>query len=221
MITDSAALQSSWQQRAPLLCHDCEQRFHRNGENWIFSKCLRRDGNFPLRDLLIARTADAGQGGATQVYLAAKIPEIDINALIYFGTSMFWRGSIHSWNSDGTVPVPLGQHQEPIRKYLMGETGFPNDCSMTVMVAEGQYSKVSYPPLAEMRGDILVGKFPMAGMNFSFTAGNIPDEMRSICILRGNGNPIAKTTKIEAYLQEDLRTKILNNPQARKFFGLE
>src|SRR5437899_11585553 len=101
MITDSAALQSSWQQREPLLCNDCEQRFHRNGENWIFSKCLRRDGNFPLRDLLIARTADAGQGGATQVYLAAKIPEIDINALIYFGTSMFWRGSIHSWNSDG------------------------------------------------------------------------------------------------------------------------
>jgi hypothetical protein len=101
----------------------------------------------------------------------------------------------------------------------MGEAEFPTDCSLMITVADGEYSKTTYPPMAEWRGDILVGKFPMVGIGFSLMAGALQDNMRSICILRGPGNPIAKTNRVEEFVRRDLMRKIESSPYLRKRFG--
>jgi len=66
------------------------------------------------------------QSGST----AFGIPEINVNAISYFAASMFWRGSIHPWNEDGTYPVSLGPFQEQFRQYLMELQPFPKDCAL-------------------------------------------------------------------------------------------
>ena len=43
---------------APLLCQDCEQRLSKNGERWVLSHCLKRNGSFPLAEMLAARKPD-------------------------------------------------------------------------------------------------------------------------------------------------------------------
>jgi hypothetical protein len=124
IITERKAVQISLQLKAALLCHDCEQRFSRQGENWVLANCLRRDGTFPLASILASRTPDIfSDSNPTRVYFAATIPEINSRALAYFAASMFWRGSIHPWNHDGSIPVELGPFRESFRKY--GTCGFP------------------------------------------------------------------------------------------------
>jgi hypothetical protein len=67
---------------------------------------------------LASRTPDvASVTNVTKIYFASKVPEIDVYALAYFAASIFWRGSIHPWNDDGSVPVDLGPFQDT--KYLV------------------------------------------------------------------------------------------------------
>ena len=46
LLTGKTAVQTSRQLKARLLCGDCEQRFSKNGENWVLRHCLQRDGSF-------------------------------------------------------------------------------------------------------------------------------------------------------------------------------
>lgn len=109
LVTGSARVQTSWQMKANLLCEACEGRFCKNGEDWVLRSCLKKDGSFRLAAWLAARAPDiSAAGAATRIYFAANIPEIDIAALSYFSASIFWRASIHGWNSDGSIPVELG-----------------------------------------------------------------------------------------------------------------
>ena len=206
MITNKKSIQTSWQMTAPLLCRCCEQRLSKNGENWVLANCLQKDGRFPLAAILGSRTPDIASGTtATKIYYASKIPEIDVSALFYFGISIFWRGSIHPWNDDGSSPVMLGLFGEQFRQYLMGENAFPKDCSFWVVVREGkEISRLTYFPIGERKGIYHVYKFPMPGFALSVMVGkNIPANLRAGCFVRGVGNPIIVTPIIEKLLEEE------------------
>jgi len=139
LLTKKTAVQTSRQMTARLLCRDCEQRFSKFGENWVLAHCLHKDRSFLLAAILASRTPDiSSDKTTTRLFYAAKIPEIDISALAYFATSIFWRGSIHPWNDGGSIPVMLGPFQEQFRQYLLGLLPFPKDCSLSVVVREGK-----------------------------------------------------------------------------------
>ncbi len=109
LVTKKTAVQTSRQMTAPLLCSECEQRFSKHGETWVLGHCLRKDGSFPLASILAARIPDVWSNEtATRIYHASGISEINISALAYFAASIFWRGSIHPWNDDGSIPVQSG-----------------------------------------------------------------------------------------------------------------
>ena len=122
LLTPKGAVQTSKQITTPLLCSECEQRFSKHGENWVLVRCLQADGSFPLAALLASRPPDVSLPiTPTRVYYAAGIPEINIAALTYFAASIFWRGTVHPWKSDRTVPVPLGPFfEDQLRQFLMG-----------------------------------------------------------------------------------------------------
>ena len=209
-VTPNSVRQTSWQKKAPLLCPECEQRFSKNGERWVFTNGLKNDGTFPLAITLACKVpfAQDPSVSTTKVYRAAEIPEIDISAITYFAASMFWRGSAHPWKADGTCPVPLGPYQEPLRQYLMGITGFPPDVALVVVVREPSGIRhLSHEPLGEWRGEIFVAKFPMPGFAFSISAGkDMPPPLRRSCFVRGEGNPIVMSAFVEKHiLDEGLR----------------
>jgi len=206
LLTGKTAVQSSRQLKARLLCRDCEQRFSKLGENWVLKNCLRKDGSFALASILASRSPDLWSNeNPTKLYYASRIPEIDIPALAYFAASIFWRGSIHPWNDDGSIPVGLGPFQEQFRQYLIGQQAFPKDSSLWVVVREGkEIDRLTYAPIGARQGNFHAYKFPMPGLAFSMAVSkNIPANHRERCFVHGHGNPIIVTTLIDKLLVND------------------
>ena len=214
-MTAKAAVQTSRQITASLLCGDCEGRLSKNGENWVLKHCLKRDGSFPLAAILRATPPDVSSSRShTKIYRAAGIAEINVDALGYFAASMFWRGSIHGWNHDGSVPVGLGAYQEPFRRYLLSEEPFPRHCAMWVVVRErSDILRLTYLPIGRRAGDFYVHKFPMPGLGFTLLVGKrIPIKHRKMCLVRGEGNPIVVSDVLEASLMEEAARMVRQVP---------
>lgn len=205
VFTKRATFQSSKQMKAWLLCRDCEQRLSRNGEDWVLRNCLKKDGSFPTASMLASKIPDASSPeSTTKVYFIANIPEINVSALSYFAASIYWRGSIHPWNDDGTFPVPLGPFEEPFRKYLMGVEDFPTDCALLLIVREGKkLDRATTMPVGQRMGNVHVYNFPMPGFAFSLTVGkNLPDVYRRNCFVRAKGNPLIVSDRVEEWLEK-------------------
>ena len=219
-ITEGKTVQTSLQLKMPLLCHDCEQRLSKHGEHWVLQNCLKSDGSFPLASILASRAPDVfSDANPTRVYLAAHIPEINCSALAYFAASMFWRGSIHGWNLDGSIPVQLGPFGESFREYLMGKAGFPGNCALLVSVREGKaIDRLTHAPVGERKGLCHVYKFPMPGLAFALAVGkNIPSQFRSGCFANVPGNPIMVTPILENWLRNDAAQTLQKNRDKKAF----
>lgn len=211
VLSKGKAVQTSKQIRKHLLCMDCEERFNKYGEDWVLSNCLQEDGSFPLASILATRSPGmSANDNPTRVYYASSIPEINIAALAFFAASIFWRGSVFSWNADGSVPVRLGPFQEQFRLYLLGLKAFPEDSSLWVAVRKGKETdRLTHPPISNRMEKFHVHKFPMPGLVFTLVIGkHIPDNCRTLCLVRGLGNPIFVTTIIEKFIM-DTAVKIL------------
>jgi hypothetical protein len=206
VITQTTEFQTSAQMKARLLCPDCEQRLSKNGEQWVLSHCLQRDGTFPFATVLASRTPVASDSNS-KVYHACDIPEINISAVAYFAMSIFWRGAIYPWNQDGGIPVKLGPFEESFRRYLIGDEDFPSHCSLFFTVREGKaFDRLTYAPIGERKDGVHVYKFPMPGFGFSIAVSkNLPAVFRRTCFVRGNGNPVTVTSLIEQSLEMDAR----------------
>jgi len=214
LLTKVSAAQTSWQMRAHLLCHECEQRFQANGESWVFKRCLQKDGSFPLQDILASRRPEMGSGQTTEVHYAVNIAEMNVAALAYFAASMFWRGSIHGWNLDGSVPVKLGPFQEPIRRYLMGESAFPPDCALWIALPKGRgaYEQLTYAPCGERQDGFHGFRFPMAGIAFSMLVSkHLPQLYKNMCFVHGAGNPVFRTVHVDKWVERDAVRMITSN----------
>jgi hypothetical protein len=205
LLTPNGAVPTSKQIKAHLLCSDCEQRFSKNGENWVLARCLQADGRFPLAAVLASKEPDVSAvGTSTRLHYAARIPEVDVAAVTYFGASIFWRGAIHPWNTDGRVPVPLGAFfQEQLRQYLMGLQPFPQDYfSLWVVVREGkEIDRLTYAPAGNRIDKLHSYRFPMPGFCFMlFVSKNLPARVTEKCFASGSGNPLIATDVLERHL---------------------
>ncbi len=206
LLTKTTAVQKTRPLTAPLMCRPCELRLSKGGENWALSRCLQKDGSFPLAATLasIIPTVSSPEN-PTKIYCAAGIPEISLSALAYFAASIFWRGSIYPWNDDGSIPVELGPFRERFRRYLMGLESFPKDACLWVVVREGkEIDRLTYAPVGARLDKVHSYKFPMPGFAFTLIVGkNIPFGHREKCVVHGPGNPIFVTTILEESLKED------------------
>jgi hypothetical protein len=207
-----------------LLCFDCEQRVSKFGECWVLANCLQKGGiTFPLAALLASKTpALAGRNSSTKVNNAAEIPEIDLSALAYFGASIFWRGCIHPWNTDGTIPVNLGPYQEQFRRYLLGNQEFPEHCYLLVAFRDAkELSGLTYPPVGGRQGTHHVYRFPMPGLAFTLLIGRkTTQNLRSMCFVNGHLKPIVFTGILEQQLfDEAIKMYSRNNPHKFVYAG--
>jgi hypothetical protein len=187
--------QTSSQAKQYLLCHGCEQRFNRNGENWVINHCYHEsDGRFRLRDFLKpAVPVLSGPGGGA--YDASKITGIDIDKLVYFSASVIWRASLRQWRIQKQIyePIRIGsKYQEELRLFLLGLGSFPQRAVSVVYVSTSEV-----PPLMVGYPDSLhdedrdTHRFYVPGVWFHVVLGeNLSDDTRKMCILRSPVHPI-------------------------------
>ncbi len=214
LISNKAAVQTSKQLWANLLCKDCEQRLNKYGEKWVLENCIQKNRSFPIASILASRTPNVSSpNNPTKIYYASNIPEINISALSYFAASIFWRGSIYAWKNDGSKPITLGSLQEEIRKYLLRLIDFPKNCSLWVYVREGKETDhMTYLlPSEGRKGDIHICKYAIPGLAFMLLISDtININETQFCIMHGKGNPIIVTTILEKLLVDEVK-KLLKN----------
>jgi len=186
VVNAEVSLQSDSQMKDYVLCPQCEERFNKNGESWVMKYCSRNAEGFKLKELIDASKPLGGNG--LKVYSAALIPEIDLDQITYFASSIVWRAAVHKWKlgKKRIEPIYLGPYREELRRYLLGETHFPKNAVVWVsVIPEEKLWNVFIPPYGEKVNQCKRYKFPFLGISIMVFLGNqIDSTFRDMCTLR-------------------------------------
>ena len=215
LVTKGCRLQTSYQAVDSLLCTDCEKLFDNNGEDWVMRHCYRGRSKFRLRTILESH-APIAYSSETIIYGAHLVSGVSIEQLVYFCTSVFWRASVQDWWASGQKyeAIKLGdKYQEHIRQYLLGNMGFPENATISVVL-----SKLNRPPLAfcfpvsykiesNYTSRFHCHRFHIPGITFMLTIGReiaIEPEESYSCILRSQFHPVFVSKKGDARAQSGI-----------------
>jgi hypothetical protein len=137
MLRGDSPKQGTIQARDYVFCQECERRLNENGERWI-SQIIPTDygAPFPLLEALKKANPVTREPGRVRLSTVG-VQNVEIEKLLYFAASVFWRGAVHEWPDPEGVPVPtldLGDYQDSLKLYLRGENPFPSDLYVTVML---------------------------------------------------------------------------------------
>jgi hypothetical protein len=196
--------QNSHQAMHPVLCAECEKRFDGNGESWMLRNLYRGHCMFRLREtieLLKPIHCDANDA----VYSASSLPR-EMDKLIYFCSSVFWRASIRDWQvlRKRYEAIELGPYQEQFRKYLLGKATFPENASVTVVLSKLRKPVVAFNFPTSVRIDSCRRHtLHIPGITFQLAISKDMAE-RENCILRSPWNLIFVSHAGDARVQREL-----------------
>jgi hypothetical protein len=188
------AKQVSDQLRGHTFCAECEGRLSKNGEQWVLAN-IPKDyrSTFPLQEAIVP-VSPTYIAEKINVYAGRKIGVFDLDKLIYFGMSVFWRGAAREWKSSTGAIAPavdLGEFFEPIRQYLLGGP-FPDDVFIVVMIHN--LKPVGNAVLPVLQATDQYGEFYwfyMNGLGFRLYLGEAtPIAIRSLCAFHNPDGPV-------------------------------
>jgi hypothetical protein len=205
--------QVSAQYTAHLLCANCEDLLNKHGEKWVLANIPQNyDRPFPLQDAINLLTP-VFKGRDLVLCDVRGVSAFNIKQLVYFGISIFWRGGVHQWRTTtGLVlqQVNLGGAEEPIRKFLLGESSLPDDIVLTVDVWPYKNAlQAAYPALAAHSEECQRYWFYVPGLIFSLYMGeNIPTDVRLRNAVKGAiGLDIAAADSVAAITKRGVKSK--------------
>jgi hypothetical protein len=167
-----------------LLCAQCEELFSKHGESWIMRQ-VWNGRHFPLADKLKGAIAHYQVEDARA--FSSTAAEIDADKLAYFALSVIWRAGVHEWTlpHNGKMDLlDLGPAEEQIRRYLLGESPFPDRVGVIVNVCDDQLSKDSlYPPCPYLHVPGLAYSMMTRGVNFLVFVNVLDPSLRAWCCI--------------------------------------
>jgi hypothetical protein len=191
VISHGKLKQVSDQLRGYTFCGDCEQMLSDKGEKWVLANVPEDQGSpFSLQDALIPEQP-VFINRDFNVYEGRKIKAFNMDQLIYFGMSIFWRGAAREWKSSlGGIapPVDLGEQYEPMRQFLLGGP-FPDDVVIFVLIH-------NLKPVMNIATTVMKATHPTAdfcwfylnGLGYKLYLGkSIPESIRQLCAYRSPG----------------------------------
>jgi hypothetical protein len=193
-VSSEIVMATSRQTQDYLLCagrDGCEQALDQGGEKWTLPMLMDKDRRSPLYEIL--RTATPlFVDGDVRAYAASTIPRIEVAKLTHFTMGIFWKASVHGWmKKRGKPRINLGRYSEAIRKYLLGEIGFPDGLALSVHVGVPEKAMISF-------SDPVTGKdkhahfFYVPGVMFSLMVSErkVTEEMKLGCFASNVHHPI-------------------------------
>lgn len=191
-LTSTHVMQTSQQIQCPLLCLDCEHVLNRGGEDWLLPLLPKKDGTFPLYDMLSINQPYVPFGKA-KLYAACRSPAIEVEKLAHFAMGVFWKASVHSWGivQRGESLIDFGKYGEPIRTYLLGETSFPQKVALSVAVLPRRAAIGFGTPVLKSKGRYHLYAFPVQGIQFTLLVGNtVSKEEKEACFVSNPAHPV-------------------------------
>jgi hypothetical protein len=214
--------QVSVQYRGYVFCEECEDLFNKHGEKWVLANIPHDyDAMFPLHDAINQLQPVFSRKGLVLCNVNGA-RAFDLDQLVYFATSIFWRGTIHDWRTKTGLVAPrvnLGVLEEPIRKFLLGESGLPDDKNMVLTIDVWPYKKihqVAYPPCAAHLQECHRYWFYVPGLLFSvFLGKNIPGDLPFRNAARGIiGVDMAAADSVVEFTKQGVKTRYGANMEA-------
>jgi hypothetical protein len=203
LVTSSKTVQTSEQVKDYLLCSACELLFQQRGEDWVMKNGPRR-GRFLMREAL-TRSPNFGSVEAGDIYKDPFDEAFDLEKLIYFGASVFWRVSVHHWRGlehlMTRAKLPESS-EEALRTFLLHEDQFPTDLVMLISISKTEpLPHLTHPsPMLRSKegGPEIAGyAFMIPGLQFRVLCGDLSTDM-----LRGSAavppHAVFLTDRIEA-----------------------
>ena len=160
----------------PFLCDACEGILSSRGEQTVCRECYRGHGKFTLRDKVRKATDSFAVGDVRWINPIRDSTNLNSDAYLHFGASVIWRASAGKWpESIGRARGALGRkYQEELRRYLLGETGFPSKIYLGVFVDgdEDIMPIMAFPTHTRYSGHY-GHDFYIPGVKFRFTVGSV------------------------------------------------
>lgn len=185
-----------------LLCDGCEERFNSGGERWVLANALHPSGSFQLRDALRAAKPFVTLEGS--VAYSGKTPGVDLDRLVYFAASMFWRTSVGKWTladrwfgREGKMDLGP-RYSEQLRLFLLREAPFPQRAVSVVYVSdeEAPYASITFAAGGRQKEGYFSYSFQLPGLMFFLVLGQqIPDTIRGLCAVNNPVQPLIFLTK--------------------------
>jgi len=185
-------MESGRQLQHPLLCEGCEGVLNDGGEDWMGPLYARYDGGFRFFDFLKGMTPDAVDAGYAG-YAGVKNPDIKAEKVIHFAMGTFWKAAVHSWKGGVTEPlIDLGTYREPVRTFLLGETGFPDRMALVVGVMRPPVKQIAFlAPYRTMERSYHRFYFYTSGILWTLSVGKaVDEELRKTSFATNPGRPI-------------------------------
>lgn len=192
LVTSSATVQTSEQVSDYLLCRACELVFEQGGEDWVLRNSPKRGGRFPLRDALL-RSSVKSEIPSAIICKAPHDPAFDVERLIYFAASVFWRASVHHWSGSKHLMTPAQLSpfvEEQLRRFLLGVGPFPPGTALLISVSAGPHPRphcVFPTPMQRANPnvpDISAVAFCIPGLQFRFMWDKVPEKSQSVSVTR-------------------------------------
>ena len=220
VLSNEQLLQSSAQLSDYLLCSDCEQRFSKNGEAWVLGNVPRNYGEkFPILDALNAEIPLLVDGG-TKLYAGAKVKSLDMEKIVYFAVSVFWRGAVHQWTSSLRSEAPdvhLCAYEEPIRQFLLGTSPLPDDVAIWVLVCpNGSVLNAALMPWDNPLPECSRYVFYLSGLYFVLHfAHELPSSYRTTCAYHALEKIIWVSEEVEDVVRQVLHDHVIGSDGSR------
>jgi hypothetical protein len=164
-IANGQAVQSSTELREHLLCRRCEDR-PRDAESYVSRIVCQKEGRAPVFDHLGPRRTIDG-------FPVADPGSVDLEKLCYFAAMVAFRGHAAACVRNAYL---LGVHDD-LRRYLLGETGFP--------------ATVHFTPTTDLSEGYLTCIFYLHGLEFWLSAGeSLPDRVHRLCLACGTDKAV-------------------------------
>jgi hypothetical protein len=192
LMSADLVIQDQKQIKGHVLCWDCEQRFTKNGEDYLMKMVNRKD-EFKMMELIRACPVREIHGEYT-VYSANHL-ELNTNALSYFALSIIWRGT-HFWRTfegRATGGLQLGHYQERLRRYLLGAGPYPQGVVVKISVALDYTSQnfIMFPRVDPNHPDATVFTLMARGIWFDVAVGDtLPAYVYESCCVNSPKKPI-------------------------------
>jgi len=213
VLSNDELRQSSAQLSDYLLCSDCEQKFSKNGESWVLNNIPRNYGErFPMLDALKTETPIFEDGG-TKCYAGAKVKSFDMEKIVYFAISIFWRGAVHDWWSSLHTEAPdvhLCAYEEPIRQFLLGTSPLSEDVALTVFVCpNGSVLNAMLVPWEAPLPECSRYFFYVSGLGFVLHfADRLNQQFRKTCAYHSPDKVIILSAEFERLIREILLDQV-------------
>lgn len=191
MVTSRTTIPTDKQIEDDLLCLACEDLLNKNGEAYALSQ-VHNGKDFPLLDRFkVAMPLYSGVG--VEKFSGASVG-VDTDKLAHFALGVFWKASAHVWRAHDGSPIhhSLGQYEEAVRRYLMGEMGFPTELVLIVTVCTDYHSQNNFFFPCEVRGNQVKSYGMLArGIHFRLFAGvDLPQTIRDSSCITSSQRPI-------------------------------